>query len=202
MRKSDLKGNHKQFDEAVKRYRDFMVKVIDAKRVIGSMQEKRDLAESVLLRLCANWESFVDEHIVDCVNVDHTQLKEFLGVRIPAHPSKDLCRGLIFGDGYRDFRSFGDLKGFTKRVLPKKSNPFLAIKPVHARRIDEVYRIRNYLSHYSAKGRRALMAMYRDRYKMRRFLEPGQFLLAYNSRRLWAYFDTFEGASDDMKSCY
>ncbi len=34
---------------------------------------------------------------------------------------------------------------------------------------------------------------------MERFLEPGQFVLAYNAQRLWVYFDAFEGASNDMK---
>ena len=44
--------------------------------------------------------------------------------------------------------------------------------------------------------------LYKNKYDMDRFLEPGQFLLAYNSRRLWAYFDAFEGASNDMKASY
>ncbi len=42
----------------------------------------------------------------------------------------------------------------------------------------------------------------KNKYDMDRFLEPGQFLLAYNSQRLWAYFDAFEGASSDMKAWY
>lgn len=58
MRKADLKKNHEAFDSALARYRSFMEKVVDATRVVGTAQEKRDLAESVMLRLCANWESF------------------------------------------------------------------------------------------------------------------------------------------------
>lgn len=64
MRKSDLRKNHESFDNAVARYRSFIDKVINAQRVVGTAQEKRDLAESVILRLCANWEQFVDEHVV------------------------------------------------------------------------------------------------------------------------------------------
>lgn len=202
MRKADLRHNHDAFDEAVERYRTFMGKVIKAQRVIGTAQEKRDLAESVLLRLCANWESFVDEHLVDCCNRDPSQLSTYFGVSIPAHPSRDLCHALLFGDSYRDFRSFGDLKGFTKKVLPEASNPFLTVSKAHGQRIDQVYTIRNYLSHYSAKARRVLMAMYRKEWEMIRFLEPGQFLLAYGADRLWKYFDAFAGASQDMKASY
>jgi hypothetical protein len=49
---------------------EFLAKVVHSERVIKTAQEKRDLAESVLLRICAYWESFVDEHLIDCVNVD------------------------------------------------------------------------------------------------------------------------------------
>ena len=202
MRKSDLRRNHEPFDAAVSRYRQFMDKIINAQRVVSTAQEKRDLAESVMLRLCANWESFIDEHLVDCVNCDHSQLGEYLGVSIPPNPTKDLCQALVFGDGYKDFRSFGELKGYTKKLLPDDSNPFLAVSAAHTKKIDEVYRIRNYLSHYSSKARRSLHAMYKTEYRLERFYEPGYFLLANSARRLWAYIDAFEGASTNMKSWY
>jgi len=202
MRKADLLKNHEGFDNAVGRYRDFMQKIINAQRVVASAQEKRDMAESVLIRLCANWESFVDGHLVDCVNRDYSKLSEFFGVTIPSNPSRNLCHALLFGDTYRDFRSFGDLKGFTKKILPKDSNPFLSVSSAHTKKIDEVYAIRNYLSHYSSKSKRTLSHIYKEKYQMTRFLEPGQFLLAYQAQRLWKYFDAFEGASQDMKDSY
>ena len=161
MRKADLKKNHEKLDYTIDRYRSFMERMINAKRVIQSDQEKQDLAESVLLRLCANWDSFVDEHLVDCVNVDPSKLKDFLGVPVPDHPDKDLCTALIFGDRYRNFASFDQLKRFTKKLLPDGSNPFLEVTRAQAKKIDEVYTIRNYLSHYSAKSKRALHSMYK-----------------------------------------
>jgi hypothetical protein len=78
----------------------------------------------------------------------------------------------------------------------------LVLASNHADRIDEVYTIRNYLSHYSHASRRSLHYVYKRKYGMSRFLEPGQFLLGYGGRRLWAYFDAFEGASDDMNAFY
>ena len=202
MRKSDLKKNHAPLDEALARYRSFMERIVDARRVIRNSQEKRDLAESVLLRVCANWESFVDEHLVDCVNRDHSQLSDFLGVKIPDHPSKDLCHALLFGDSYRDFRSFGELKGFSKKILPEESNPFLEVKDTSTKRIDEVYQIRNYISHYSSRAKRSLMSMYRKKYELDRFCEPGHFLLAYDATRLWTYFEAFQNASKNMQDWY
>ena len=181
MRKSDLKKNHEPFEAAISRYRVFLEKIINAQRVVGTAQEKRDIVESVLLRLCANWERFVDDHLVCCVNRDHRKLSEFLGVPVPDHPGKDLCYALVFGDGYRDFPSFGKLKGFSKKVLPDESNPFLEVSKATSARIDEVYAIRNYLAHYSYRSRRALLSMYKKKHRMTRFLEPGQFLLAYSA---------------------
>lgn len=198
MRKSDLKKNHGPLDGAIERYRVFMDKIINAQRVISTAEEKRDIAESVLLRLCACWERFIDEHLVDCVNRDHTKLSQHFAVTIPDNPSWDLCHALIIGSSYKDFRSFGDLKGYSKKILPDESNPFLQVSTAHTKKIDEVYAIRNYLSHYSAASRRTLMNVYKSEYQMGKFLEPGQFVLAYNAERLWAYFDAFEGASADM----
>lgn len=202
MRKSDLKKNHGPLDSAIARYRAFMDKIINAQRVISTTEEKRDIAESVLLRLCAYWERFIDEHLVDCVNCDHTNLSKHFAVTIPNNPSWDLCHALIIGAAYRDFRSFGDLKRYSKKILPNDSNPFLQIKSAHTKKIDEVYTIRNYLAHYSKASARALNHVYKTEYGMARFLEPGQFMLAYDAQRLWKYFDAFQGASADMLAWY
>jgi len=199
MRKADLLANHRPFDDSLERYRAFLERAFAAQRVIRTNTEKADLAESVLLRLCANWEKFVDEHLVDCVNCDHSQLSEYLGVTISRHPSKNDCEAILFGGGYRDFRSFGDLKGFSKKILPDSSNPFLAIPTRQGNRIDEAYKIRNYLAHYSSAARRTLKRMYSQEYEMTRFIEPGRFLFAYNGQRMWRYFDSFERASEAMK---
>lgn len=202
MRKADLKKNHEVLDATLARYRAFMTKVISAQRVLATAQEKRDLAESILLRLCANWESFVENHLVDCINRGSSKLSKYFAVTIPSNPSADLCWALLFGDGYRDFRNYGELRGFSKKILSSGDNPFLAVTRDHSKRIDEVFTIRNYLSHLSAKSRRNLFDMYKASHRMERFYEPGQFLLAYDASRLWRYFDAFEGASTNMKNWY
>jgi hypothetical protein len=151
-----------------------MDKIINAERVIGTAGENRD----------------------------HSKLSEYFSVSIPQNPSWDLCHALIIGSTYTNFPSFGALKGYSKKILLDASNPFLAISPTHTEKIDEVYKIRNYLSHYSKASSRSLMHVYSTKYSMQRFLEPGQFLLAYDAQRLWGYFDGFAGASNDMKAWY
>jgi hypothetical protein len=202
VRKADLRKNHQALDDALSRYRDFLAKIIGAQRVVNTAQEKRDIAESVILRICAHWERFVDGHLVDCINRDHSKLSEYFELGIPANPSRDLCEALIIGDRYTDFRSVGEIKHEAKCLLPDGSNPFLAITKAHAGRIDEAYKIRNYLSHYSTKAYKALRRVYEQQYGMQNFLEPGYFLLGYNAKRLWTYIDAFQGASNDMKATY
>lgn len=202
MRKADLAKNHVGYDAAITRYREFMRRILQNNQVVANDMEKRDIAESVLLRLCAYWEWFVDEQLADCINVDHSKLSQYFGVSLPNNPSKGLCEALLIGGRYLDFRSFGDLKGHSKKILPDKSNPFLAITKNRAKRLDEAYLIRNYLAHYSSLAKRSLHEMYRREYQMTNFIEPGQFLLAYGARRLNVYFDAFEGASTDMKNWY
>jgi hypothetical protein len=76
------------------------------------------------------------------------------------------------------------------------------VKQTHADTIDFAFKIRNYLSHYSAAARRALRREYGKRFNDSKFLEPGQKLLAYKGDKLWGIFDAFEGASADMKASY
>ena len=45
----------------------------------------------------------------------------------------------------------GELVGFSKKLLPKESNPFLKITQGQKKKIDEFYKIRNYLAHYSGR---------------------------------------------------
>jgi len=202
MRKSDLTVNHRNLDDALVRYKAFMTKIVAAQRVINTVSEKRDIAESVLLRLLANWEAFVDEQLVDCINLDTSKLSHFLGVSVPAHLSKNMCEAILFGGGYRDFSSYGDLKGFSKKILPDTSNPFIHVHSSRTSAIDEMYKIRNYLAHYSGAARRALMRMYEEKYSYSRFIEPGRFLLGNDCRALWHYFEMLEAASQDMKDWY
>jgi len=197
MRKADLKKNHAWFEEKLAYYDDFFARTINAKQVLNT-SDKREIAESSLLRLCAYWEAFVGEELVDCVNIDGSKLGEFVGTQLPQQLSLAMCEAILFRERYLDFRSVGEIKGFAKKVLPDKVNPFAKI-PKHAEeKIDEAFVIRNYLSHQSKAARRRLSEMYRAKYQRRRFAEPGGFLLAKNSKRLVEYVGSFFVASKEM----
>jgi hypothetical protein len=182
MRKADLKHNHRSSDSPVARYRGFTERIVGAQRVVRTATEKQDIAEIGLVAPLRPTGRGVSTNIWwTASTATHSQLNEYLGVTIPRNPSRKVCHAVLFGGTYKDF---GDLKGFSKKVLPDSSNPFLVVKQSHADKIDEVFKIRNYLAHYSAAARRALDRMYEKSYSMKRFQEPGRFLLANDGRRL------------------
>jgi hypothetical protein len=198
MRKADLRKDHRVFKQALAKYADLLVRLLHAQRVVSSTADKREIAEAVLLRICAHWEAFVDEQLIDCVNLDSSALATHIGLDLPKHLNKNMCEAILMRDGYLDFRSVGNIKGFARKVLVPKYNPFDKISNPTADKIDQVYKLRNYISHRSWASQRALMSMYSSKYKMRRFLEPGQFLLGYEAEKLAAYVEAFVDASNDM----
>jgi hypothetical protein len=197
MRKADLKKNHEEFDGIVDWYGEFLGRVLRA-RIEVLAEDKREIAESVLLRLCAYWESFVEKELVDCANIDCSRLSEYVGVPLPEHLTLATCQAIVLGGRYLNWRSIGELKSLAKKVLPDHVNPFAKITSSTGKRIDEAYVIRNYLSHQSTASRRALMQMYETRHDLSRFKEPGAFLLANNNRRLVEYGRAFIRASGEM----
>jgi len=84
-------------------------------------------------------------------------------------------------------------------VLCDVNNPFKLIANPTANKIDEVYIIRNYLSHLSTKSERSLRQMYQDSYKLNNFRRPGDFLLSYNAKRLFQYVEAFFHSSQQMR---
>lgn len=115
MKKADLRKNHLWFEGQVMYYDDFFNRTINAQKVL-TLGDKREIAESSLLRLCAYWESFVDQELVDCSNINCSQLQAYVGVRLPKHLSIAMCEAILFGRGYLSFRSVGDTKGVAKKV--------------------------------------------------------------------------------------
>jgi len=198
MRKADLRKNHEAFEEVLRRYGDFLGRMLGARRVVRAAEDKREITESALLRICAYWESLVVAEFVDCLNIDSSRLAEHLGVVLPKHLSLSLCEAILLRDGYFDFRSVGDLKSRAKKMLPDHVDPFAKISNAVAREIDEVFVIRNYLAHRSKAARRSLERMYSSAYGFERFREPGAFLLANGYERLKQYVGAFLQASQQM----
>ena len=200
MRKADLIKNHDEFEEDMEWYKDFLQRVLRAQRVLGSRDDKLEIIESSLIRICALWEAFIEGEMIDCLNIDCKKCSEYLQLELPRHLTRNLCEAVLLGTTYLDFKSVGDIKGFAKKVYPDVVNPFNKIHPATSKKIDEVYVMRNYLSHYSSKSRRALKQVYEGKYGLIKFRQPGDFLFSYAGRRLFGYIDAFLDASKQMRA--
>lgn len=129
--------------------------------------------ESFVLKICATWETFINDLFALCLKQDTSQYSKFLGVKLPKRPSKELCTVLILGYRYLDFRRLAD---DAQKILTPENDPFS--KAPGRKRIDEFFLIRNYIAHRSRAAKRALDKVYQDTYHLRRFQEPGRFLLS------------------------
>ena len=202
MRKSSFEDTFDRFFYWINWYTDLLVKVTEDKRVISFANEKKEIYEAFVLKICATWEIFVEELLVNCLNRDTSQYADYKAVKIPKNLSSNVCMCLITGLGFFDFKSAGDIKGIAKKILVNKFNPFPAIPKKDAARIDEFLIIRNYLAHYSAKSKQSLMCIYKKNYDFKNFREPGDFLFANDKQtkqiRFANYIDSFLNAADEM----
>lgn len=213
MGKHSLKTEFDKFFVLINTYTDLLLKIFEAKEVVIPPKkkreilteilpyEKRQIHEAFVLKIYVAWEVLVENIFVDCLSRDPSKYAEQKGLVLPQKLTKSICRGLISGLGYFDFKDTGDLKGKAKKVLVPKYNPFKMIPSDEGKKIDEFCAIRNYLAHYSDSSRQSLARMYKNMYRLS-FREPGDFFFDYDLKkrqiRFANYTNAFLKASDEM----
>ena len=195
MRKSSVELTFDNFTGWLKWYDDFLAKIYMSRRVVRTFQEKLEIFEAFVLRIDAIWGIFVEQLLIDCLNRDTSQYARHTGTALPKHLPKEQCMAMLLGLGYLDFRSIGEIKKIGRDVLVDVNNPFKGIPQSAGSKIDEFYKIRNYVAHYSSLSKRSLMKVYKEKYGMKRFREPGDFLMAQDRKsgqiRFSNYVDAF-----------
>lgn len=166
---ADLAKVFDDFFDRINRY----VKLLEKMCEPLSISEKSEAYECFVLKICATWETFINDLFIHCLKRDTSQYSKFLGVKLPKRPSRELCAVLILGYRYLDFRRLAD---DAKKTLTPENDPFS--KAPGRKRIDEFFLIRNYIAHRSRPAKRALRKVYQDTYYLQRFKEPGRFLLS------------------------
>lgn len=170
--------------------------------------EKKQIHEAFVLKLCVTWEILAENVFVECLLHDASEYTKRTGIVLPRkNLTKDICRGLISGLGYFDFKDAADLKGKAKRFLAKRYNPFNEIPKDAASKINEFYMIRNFIAHRSNSAKQTLKRMFKQKYNMR-FRSPGNFLFDKvefiesgekgEEIRFANYSKAFEKAADKM----
>ena len=192
-----------KFEGWMSRYIKLLDRLMRARRVVGTPVDKKEILSAFVFKIVADWEVFVEDLMTDCLNRDCTQYGEFMEMRLSKNLPRNVCHAMLTGLGYTDFRSVGHIKDVAAKILVDAHNPFKAIPPTIADRIDEFTKMRNYLAHYSTPARRSLYSSYRRHHKLKNFREPEEFLFATNRRtkqlRFGDYIDAYLGASQGMR---
>lgn len=203
MRKADFEKNHIEFESWIIWYGNFLKKLIETKRVVRTQFEKKELIEALVLRTAVRWEVLVEDDIITSLNRDSSAYADFMGLRLKKHLTRDESEAILIGHRYLDFRSVGDIKSFTKKYLVPTYNPFEAITPQIAEKIDEFMIVRNLLAHYSGHSWRAYRGMMAKKYEYKRIPEPGAFLIKPNPKtgtyRWTDYLTNFLRCSERMR---
>jgi hypothetical protein len=182
MLKKAIIDNHRTFQLKVDSIIKYGLNIV--KEAYPNMNDRKDkayksiLLEGLLLKSCALWESFIEHEIVFLVHIDQSKLISQMGLSTNTKLNLKLVRALLFSDTYRNFYNIEQSKAFFKKVLPEKYNLFKLINKDQLNKIAFVYKIRNYLSHYSIYSRKQLVSSYKQNYGYNNFIEPGAFLLS------------------------
>ena len=139
-----------------------------------NIAEKCEVYESFVLKICATWETFINDLFALCLKQDTSEYSKFLGVKLPRRPSVELCAVLISGCRHNEFNALVDK---ARKILTEVCNPFSKEALKGRKKIDDFFSIRNYVAHRSRAAKRRLRKVYQDRYHLERFQEPGRFLL-------------------------
>jgi hypothetical protein len=184
------------------RYAQEIIADLPYERKIPSKQ-KQMLLESLLLRACALWESFIERELIVSINLDPSQLITKFDLPEKTNPNIRLTRAIVFSDSFRDFHDIDRSMSFFKEVIVDKLNPFKKITRIQKEKIIFAYKIRNYLAHYSEFSKIKLFRAYqREPYKYRIFLEPGKFLLKQKGRHFEELVNNFKMASIQMRTIF
>jgi len=196
----DIIKNHSFFEENVEdilQYSQEVIINIPKRKILK--REKFLILESLILRVCALWEKFLEKEIILLVNLNPQKIIEEMELNKDSKLDLKLIRAILFSDIYRDFNDLNRSKTFFNKYIIDNLNPFNKISKSYMKKINFVYKLRNYLSHYSEFSKRKLFNSYKKEYNLKRFTEPGQFLISNNGKRFKELISSFKYVSITMK---
>ena len=215
MRKPSIQQNFNSFYEWMNYYEDFLQTILDTETLtiksktdrwnekLGN-NEKIEIFEAFIFKIDATWQSFVRSLFVDCLNKDLTKYSNSTFSDLPKHLPWQVCRAMVNGLNYFDFRTIEELKKIGKKYLVDKYNPFKEIPNDIGRQIDDFFTIRNFVTHQSHFSLNKLRLMYKNKYNLKRYKKPGIFLMTFNKKldnlQFGIYMDCMEKAAKRMKN--
>jgi len=111
-----------------------------------------------MIRLYREFESLMFDALVGAINNDTSTLSEKTGYDFPDHLKEEVCRFLVTGSGYFDFRGRSGLIGTLKNYVP---NDHYLVTVVKKRKylmpLKRLTALRNHAAHSSTKSKRAAL---------------------------------------------
>ena len=165
--------------------------------------DKKEILEAFVFKIDASWQTLVRGLFVDCLSRDLTKYSESTHSSLPKHLPWQVCRAMVNGLNFFDFRNTEDIKKLGNKYLVDRYNPFKKISDSVGKKIDEFYTIRNFLTHQSSFSMRKLKIMYKKKYGISSFRDPGLFLLTHDKKddqiRFGVYMECMNIKAKEMK---
>jgi len=197
----DIIKNHEQFENSIEKilqYANEIVSDLPYRKKISN-EEKFLLLESLILRACALWEKFIEKELVLAVSLNTNRLVKEMNLKHNTKLDLELIRAILFSDIFRDFHDLEKSKSFFNKFIASNFNFCAEISTSQIKNLQFIYKIRNYLSHYSEFSRRKLFDAYKKKFGLKRFVEPGQFLYTNKGQRFQDLIANFKYCSINMK---
>ncbi len=114
-----------------------------------------------IIRLYRDFENLILHYLVAAINNGSEHLSQTTGVEFPKHLKKEVCRYIIVGDGYFNFRKRDDLIRTLRKYLPEDHYLVTIIKKnKYKEALEQLSALRNFAAHDSKPSKkRALEAI-------------------------------------------
>ena len=154
-RKKSVKLSAKQFKGEVDRICTFLVEASKNQ----TDEHVSWLHNYAIIRLYLEFESLMLDALVGAINNDTSTLETTTSVAFPKHLTDEVCKFLITGTGYFDFKGRDGLIKTLKSFVPDTHYLLEAVrKPVYKPALERLTTLRNFAAHESAASKRAAIA--------------------------------------------
>ena len=150
-RKKSVKRSARRFIEQIDEIRRF---VEEAKRHFSDRHVSWAY-EYAIIRVYREFEALVLDALVGAINNDTSTISQRTGVKFPKHLTDEVCRYLIVGTGYFDFKGRSGLLRILKQYVPETHYLVQIIqRPNYRRALEDLPALRNLAAHNSLVAKR------------------------------------------------
>lgn len=159
-RKKSIKRTAKLFQDNA----DEIIEFIDTVKPGLSKEFTSWIYEHAVIRLYREFEIMMLDALVGAINNDTTVLSDKTGFDFPKHLTDEVCKYLVIGDGYFDFKGRDGLIRTLKSYVPSNhSLVSILTKAEYKDSLDKLSTLRNFAAHDSSKSKKACLSAIRQR---------------------------------------